>query len=473
MFWRTAIFSQPLPFIDAFVEELAASLKKLNTGRGLSFAQRSWLKFCLMGVLMTNSVCWACFERIGLGNYRLGALSWMFRKTKIPWEKLFQASVSHVLAQHGIRDGVAVADDSDHRRAKLTKRIFGAHKIFDKKTGGYFNGQTVVLLVLVSGRVTIPVGFRFYRPDPAVVAWRKGDKRLRKAKAGKAERPACPERNPAYPGKEECVLSMLREFRRYHPGIKVKAVLADALYGNQPFMDAASSLCGGAQVVSQLRGNQKVRFCNRELSLPAFFQRYPGVPQAIRIRGGEPVEVIVSSARVHVRAHGKKRFVIALKYTGETEYRYLVATDLSWRTLDIVQAHTLRWLVEVFLEDWKLYEGWGSLAKQPGEEGSSRGLALSLLCDHALILHPEQMARLEDKQPACTVGSLRDHCKSEAFLDCIRQILAADDPAGQFEQLAKTVKTLFPLAPSSKHMSGRDLGRLEPTPSLRYRAETA
>ncbi len=47
-------------------------------------------------------------------------------------------------------------------------------------------------------------------------------------------------------------------------------------------------------------------------------------------------------------------------------------------------------------------------------------MILSLLCDHALILHPEQMARLEDKQPAFTVGSLRDHCRSEAFLDCIR-----------------------------------------------------
>lgn len=235
-------------------------------------------------------------------------------------------------------------------------------------------------------------------------------------------------------------------------------------------MDGASSLCGGAQTVSRLRGNQKVRFRNRELSLPAFFRRYPGVPQSVRIRGGEPVEVMVGSARVHVCAHGKKRFVIALKHSGEDEYRYLVATDLSWRTLDIVQAHTLRWLVEVFLEDWKLYEGWGNLAKQPDEEGSSRGLALSLLCDHALILHPEQMARLDDKQPACTVGSLRDHCKSEAFLDCIRQVLAADDPAGQFEQLANTVKILFPLAPSSKHLSGRDLGRLEPTPSLRYRA---
>jgi len=417
--------------------------------------------------------CWAGFERIGLGNYRLGALSWMFRKAKMPWEKLFQASVGRVLEQHGIRDGVAVADDSDHRRAKRTKRIHAAHKIFDKKTGGYFNGQTVVFLLLVSGRVTLPVGFRFYRPDPAMVAWRKEDGRLKKAKVRKAERPACPERNPAYPGKEECVLSMLREFRHCHPHVKIKAVLADALYGNRPFMDEASSLCGDAQAISQLRSNQKVRHRNRELSLPVLFARYPGVPQTIRIRGGEPVEVIVSSARVHVIAHGKKRFVIALKYAGETEYRYLVATDMSWRTLDIVQAHTLRWLVEVFLEDWKLYEGWGNLAKQPDEEGSSRGLTLSLLCDHALILHPEQLTRQDDKQPACTVGSLRDHCKSEAFLDCIRQILAADNPAEQFEELAKTVKTLFPLAPSSKHMSGRDLGRLEPTPSLKYRAAMA
>ena len=462
-----------MPFVDRFVEELSAALKPLNAGRGLSFTQRSWLKFCLMGVLMTNSVCWARFERIGLGGYRLGALSWMFRKTKIPWDRLFQASVGRALERHGLRDGVLTADDSDHRRAKRTPRIHAAHKIFDKKTGGYFNGQTLVFLLLVSGRVTLPVGFRFYRPDPAMVAWRKEDGRLKKAKVRKAERPACPERNPAYPSKEECVLSMLREFRHCHPHVKIKAVLADALYGNRPFMDEAASLCGEAQAISQLRANQKVRHRNRELSLPALFARHPGVPQTIRIRGGEPVDVIMSSARVHVCAHGKKRFVIALKYAGETEYRYLVATDLSWRTLDIVQAHTLRWLVEVFLEDWKLYEGWGSLAKQPDEEGSSRGLTLSLLCDHALILHPEQLTRLDDQQPACTVGSLRDHCKSEAFLDCVRQILAADDPAGQFEQLAETLKTLFPLAPSSKHMSGRDLGRLEPTPSLRYRAARA
>nr|WP_230988089.1 hypothetical protein [Bathymodiolus japonicus methanotrophic gill symbiont] len=81
-----------------------------------------------------------------------------------------------------------------------------------------------------------------------------------------------------------------------------------------------------------------------------------------------------------------------------------VATDLTWRTQDIIQAYTLRWLIEVFFEDWKLYEGWGREAKQLDEEGSSRGLILSLLFDHCLLLHPEKIARIESKLPAYTVG---------------------------------------------------------------------
>ena len=38
------------------------------------------------------------------------------------------------------------------------------------------------------------------------------------------------------------------------------------------------------------------------------------------------------------------------------------------------------------------------------------------------------------------------------------------------EQLAEKIKALFALAPSKKHMSGRDIGRQEPTPSLNRRA---
>jgi hypothetical protein len=77
-----------------------------------------------------------------------------------------------------------------------------------------------------------------------------------------------------------------------------------------------------------------------------------------------------------------------------------MASDLSWRTLDIVQAHTLRWLVEVFVQDWKAHEGWGMLTKQPGEEGSRRSVILSLLVDHCLFLHPDQHAQLKNHLPA-------------------------------------------------------------------------
>ncbi len=57
---------------------------------------------------------------------------------------------------------------------------------------------------------------------------------------------------------------------------------------------------------------------------------------------------MVGSARLYVCAHKTKRFIVAIKYAEEETYRSLIASDLRWRTLDIVQGHTLRWLVEIF-----------------------------------------------------------------------------------------------------------------------------
>jgi len=198
--------------------------------------------------------------------------------------------------------------------------------------------------------------------------------------------------------------------------------VADALYSQAKFMDAAAALFEGCQVISQLRDNQNIRYRNREQSLNHYFSKNPGVAQSFSIRGQAPVPATVGSLRVEVSAHGKKRFVIALKYSGEQDYRYLVATDLTWRTLDIVQAYTLRWLVEVFIEDWKSYEGWAQLAKQTGEEGSIRGLTLSLLLDLCLLLHPEQLARIENKLPAFTVGTLQRKIQMEALLVFVQHL---------------------------------------------------
>ena len=63
----------------------------------------------------------------------------------------------------------------------------------------------------------------------------------------------------------------------------------------------------------------------------------------------EQIAVTAGSARLLVCAHGQKRLVTGLKYEGEDTYRYLVATDLSWRTLDIVQTYTLAMVHRGFL----------------------------------------------------------------------------------------------------------------------------
>jgi hypothetical protein len=462
--------SQPLPFIEDFIDELGRGLQAQDSNRKLSGIQRGWLGFCLMGIILTNSICWARFERMSLGHYKIAALSWMFRQSKIPWAMLLQIGVGVILKRYGITAGVLVTDDSDHQRSKKTPKLYKTHKIKDKGTGGYINGQNIVLLLLVTAKVSLPVGFAIYQPDPEKQAWVKADKQLQQQGVKKKDRPAAPPSNPQYPSKSQLVLQLLSQFQQYHAPIRVKAIVADALYGQADFMDAASDLFDGTQVISQLRQNQNIQVRQRQPSLIQYFATHPGVEQAIRIRGQAPLLATVSSLRVKVCAHGKKRFVIALKYPGESEYRYLVATDLSWRTIDIIQAYSIRWIVEVFIEDWKSYEGWAQLAKQTGEEGTSHGLSLSLLLDLCLLLHPRQLAQVEHKLPAYTVGSLLRMMQMESLLGHVEQLLQSTNPAEQLTQMAALVREFFTLKPSGKHMSGRDLGRLEATPGLIHRA---
>ena len=147
----------------------------------------------------------------------------------------------------------------------------------------------------------------------------------------------------------------------------------------------------------------------------------------------------------------------------------------------------MRWLVEVFIQDWKEYEGWGQLTKQTDEDGSRRtgvsknaddnSLSLSLLCDHCLLFHPAQLVRIEDKLPACTVGSLRARVQVESLVQFFDDVVLSkrdsaslsslDSPQEQLELVAKQAQEVFRL--NDKHMVGRDLGRLELTPTLKYR----
>jgi hypothetical protein len=158
------------------------------------------------------------------------------------------------------------------------------------------------------------------------------------------------------------------------------------------------------------------------------------------------------------------------QYAAEETYRYLIASDLSWRTLAMVQGHTMRWLVEVFIQDWKSYEGWSQLTKQPGDDGARHSVILSLLVDHSLFLHPDQQRQLKNNLPPYTVGSLRAHVQVECLVDVIGDLVSSDKPQDQLKRFTQALHEVFAFGQSKKHMIQRQWGRLEPTPSLKYRA---
>ena len=464
------VIGKPAPFVRAFVDAVDAAIRTHQPHHAMSVTQRTWLAFCITAVLVTNSICWARFERASLGTYALAALSWMFRHSKIPWDQLLVTSVRVILRHHGLTSGSLVVDDTDNPRSKSAKALAYLYKLRDKESGGYLWGQSLVFLVLVTPKISMPVGVVFYQPAPELSAWYKTDKALKKQGVPAKQRPRKPAPNPQYPTKEQLALRLLASFKAQQPDVRIHAVMADALYGTATFVDGASALFRGVQVISQIRSNQNIRVGQRHQHVADYFATHPGTPYSIRIRGGVEVVAMVGSARLYVCAHKTKRFIVAIKYAEEETSRSLIASDLSWRTLDIVQGHTLRWLVEVFIQDWKSYEGWGQLTKQPGDEGARHSVILSLLVDHSLFLHPDQQRQLKNNLPAYTVGSLRANVQVECLVEVIDDLVSSDDPQEKLKRFTNALHEVFAFGSSKKHMSQRQLGRLEPTPSLQYRA---
>jgi hypothetical protein len=486
------LFSDPPAFIDEYTNLLNDQLSIIGADLTLSNTQRSWLNICLTGILSTNTVCWWRFQEASLGKYQDGTLSWMFRRSPLAWDRVLAGSTRAVLGKFGINEGLLVFDDSDRRRAKVTPQIPNAYKIHDKKTGGYFNGQTIVALVLVTNQITLPVGFDFYMPDPEQSKWKKLRDEFKKKKIDRAKWPKKPVTDPAkFPTKSAIAEKLLAQFKAAHPNFYIKAVLGDCHYGNALLTNQVTDhIC--PQMISELKCNQKVRKPHKKdshqdprteqsktkserpddmIGLETYFKNRPFTKTTIRVRGQGEQIVWFTSARLFVQAHNAKRLIIALHYDNQdkTETRYLVATDLSWRTQDIIQAFTYRWLVEVFFEDLKEYEGWGQLAKQLGDDGSRRVLILSLLLDHCLFFCAPNKTRLENKQPAVTVGSLTKHLRAQILVDCIKKLIQQSPFNEPTKKLADLVARHFTLNSSKKHLHGMPLGHLDPSPSLQRR----
>jgi hypothetical protein len=68
------------------------------------------------------------------------------------------------------------------------------------------------------------------------------------------------------------------------------------------------------------------------------------------------------------------------------------------------------------------------------------------------------------------VGSLRANVQVGCLVDVIDDLVSSEEPRDQLKRLTQAVHEVFAFSRSKKHMIQRQLGRLKPTPSLKYRA---
>lgn len=116
------LIGEGLPFIKEYVAALNDTLKAQKATHSLTKLQCYWLSFVLLGLLLTNTLCWKKFERFSVGNYSAEALCWMFKRAKIAWSLLLQASTLRILASYGIKSGTLIIDDTDRERSKNTTK---------------------------------------------------------------------------------------------------------------------------------------------------------------------------------------------------------------------------------------------------------------------------------------------------------------------------------------------------------------
>lgn len=427
----------------------------------LTSTQENWLSFVLTGILLTNSINWSAYSRQSLKSYGVSAISWMFRNSSIDFERLLIMSIIQIISTYGLKIGVLEVDDTENERSKNAKSIFGLGKVKDKRSGGYFNGQNIVFLVLVTEKVTFPVGFKFYQNDPNWLLWKKEDERLRKKGVVKKYRPKEVVRDyEKYPTKQSLGIELIKDFKRIQEGhfaaFSVKAILADCFYGTKQWTTELNDIYPNAQIISQLKKNQKITIKGKESSLFDYFRTRTLIKKQVVIRGGKKVNIYYSTIIAKVKAHGEKRLIIAYKYEGEKELRYLFATDMTWRVQTTIQVYSLRWLVEVFIQDWKLYEGWANLTKHIGEDGANSSLRLSLLFDHCLLLHPKQQVLIKNKLPAATVGSLRNFAQQEHTLNVFKELINLPNPKDIIIQWIEAIQDIFILNPSKKHLVDKE-----------------
>ena len=460
----------------SFISDINSYAMKLGA-TSLTAKQKYFVSFCVFSMIMLGSLNFSAFALASLGYYGDRALSWMFHHSKINWSLLLKGGVLKLLIDHKISAVHLVIDDTDRPRSKGVKILWGLFKTVDKVTGGWIKAQNIVFLCLVTHKITIPVMFSFYRPDPVYSTWLKRDKKLRKKGIKKRNRPREPKRNKKYPTRIEIAMKLLSRFKSFteqvkpllEKPIKVKSISFDSAYLSPRIVKTCRKIFPRAQTISQLASSQIVWDKSaRAMNVKTYFKNKKGSTEKVNLRGVEKSVTFVA-ARLTVKSHGRNLHIVALKYDGEENYRYLAATELTWRSVDIIRAYALRWLIEVANFDWKQYDGWGRKAYQHGADGACRGVILSLLVDYFLLSHPIQIHQSHSGLPLWTAGSVVRRLQYDNILETIEDIFSSPDPQKALKELAQNIENVVQLIPSTKHMSGLKIGDFAPSPSLSRR----
>lgn len=435
--------------------------------RPLSRIQTSLIAFLLTGMIVTSSLNFALFSRLSLNSVTERSMSWLFHHAKVPWKALLRMNACILLRTFHIHSARLVLDDSTRKRAKNTEKLYGVHKVKDTKTNGYIMGQEFVVLLLVSDSVTIPIDVGIYQPDPKMKEWRKKDKLLRKQGVAKQNRPKQPEENPHYPSKEKIGRSLMSRFRYDHPTLEIRSILFDNGYLTEFLVAHARRTFPQAQIISRMKKTQLIQIGQRRgVAVENFFQRRGGHVVDISIRGDKKQTIAIKNCRAYVPSLKRKCHVVAIRYLEDKEYRFLVATDLSWTAESICREFGFRWLIEVAFEDWKAYDGIGRFAFQRGVDGVGCVLTLSFLVDGLLLTHPEQLACAASNQPLRTAGSIVRRIQKELLIQFVEELIYGENPREALERLKCLSEFLVSERLSDKHMSGHNIERNRGSPAV-------
>lgn len=452
---------EPLKEAIEYVTELNKKCQEKKT-RPMSQRAIVWMAFCLTSIAITGTLCWKHFERCSAGRWTMAALSAFFRRSGIPWEKILHASTTMILKRYAINSGVLVVDDGDNHRSKKTTMIYGCHKVRNKKGGGFVQAQNITFLLLVTDKITIPVGFEFYRPNPKMKEWKKIDKQQRKKGIPKSKRTPMPEVDVNFPTKKAIGVKLIRKFKFHHSDFKIKSISADNAYFCKKFWASCSRIYPKAQFISQPKKSQHV-ICPQRGSLPIekYFSSKKKMTGTFVLRGHLEKSIEFCSARVRIKSHNRKFHIVAYRYSDNEDFRYLCARDLSWNGKEIITSYAWRWLIECEIEDFQLNGGFGRMSLQRGKLGAYRGVTLSLLFEHFLIQHPINENRLRSNQSLVTAGSLRMQLKIDSLNQSTKLILKSESPLHFLKDVLTGLQESVYLRSSRKHMSGFELSESE------------